>query len=105
MRTQIIIGAILLSSAAAKAYMYSDTINHNKTAISHNKYYAIEEKKYISALLKAKDQHERDIEAYRRAHVKVMKSDARVRELEANMPAHREYVADWNEGTVQARIR
>lgn len=104
-RTIIIIGAILLSSKAAKAFSYGDIINNNKVDIGYNAIYSRAEEEYMDKLNNAKRVHKRAIEAYRNAHLNAMRSDARLRELEAQMPSHRAYVSDWADGQVQGRVR
>lgn len=99
MRTQIIIGAILLSASAAKAYNYSDTISRNQSNIGYNRYYAKYEAKYSKNLQRKKQQLAGAIEAYRQAHLKVERLDAEVRQLEANYPSHRTYRSDWSYGS------
>ena len=93
----------MLSTKAAKAFDYSEVINRNKVDIGYNSIYSRAEEGHMDRLDKAKKQLARDIEAYRKAHVKVMKSDTRVRELEANMPAHRAYASDWADGVTSIR--
>lgn len=104
-RQIIIIGAILLSSKAAKAFSYGDIINNNKVDIGYNAIYSRAEEEYMDKLNRAKRQHKQAIEAYRQAHLNAMRSDARLRELEAQMPSHRTYVSDWADGQVQGRVR
>lgn len=104
-RQIIIIGAILLSTKAAKAFSYGDIINNNKIDIGYNAIYSRAEEEYMDKLNRAKRQHKQAIESYRQAHLNAMRSDARLRELEAQMPSHRTYVSDWADGQVQGKIR
>jgi hypothetical protein len=99
----IIASVILLSTSAVRAFDYGEVINRNKVDIGYNSIYSRAEEGHMDRLDKAKKQLARDIESYRKAHVKVMKSDTRVRELEANMPAHRAYASDWADGVTNIR--
>ena len=106
MKRQIIIGSVLLlSSSAARAFDYGQVINNNKVDIGYNAIYSRAEEEYMDKLNNAKKQYARDIEQYRRSHLNAMRSDARLRELEAQMPSHRTYVSDWADGQVQGKIR
>ena len=104
-RQIIIIGAILLSTKAAKAFDYGEVISRNQVDIGYNSIYSRAEEGHMDKLNRAKRQHKQAIEAYRQAHLNAMRSDARLRELEAQMPSHRTYVSDWADGQVQGQIR
>ena len=104
-KTIIIIGTILLSSKAAKAFDYGQVINNNKVDIGYNAVYSEAEKRHMIKLNRAKKEYEQTIEAYRQAHLNAMRSDARLRELENQLPQHRTYVSDWADGQVQGKIR
>lgn len=106
MKRQIIIGSVLLlSSSAARAFDYGQVINNNKVDIGYNAIYSRAEEGHMDKLDRAKRQHKQAIEAYRQAHLNAMRSDARLRELENQLPAHRTYVSDWADGQVQGKIR
>lgn len=104
-RTIIIIGAILLSSKAAKAFDYGEVIGRNQIGINQNSIYSRAEEGHMDKLDRAKRQHKQALEAYRQAHLNAMRSDARLRELEAQMPSHRAYISDWADGDVRGRVR
>jgi phosphoribosyl-dephospho-CoA transferase len=102
-RTIVIIGAILLSTKTAKAFDYGEMINRNKVDIGYNAIYSRAEEGHIDRLDRAKKQLARGVEAYRQAHIAVMQADARVRELERQMPSHRAYASDWADGATSIK--
>jgi hypothetical protein len=102
-RQIIIIGAILLSTKAAKAFDYGEMINRNKVDIGYNAIYSRAEEGHMDKLDRAKKQLARGVEAYRQAHLAVMQADARVRELERQMPSHRAYASDWADAVTSIR--
>ena len=103
MKTTIIISVILLSSSAARAFDYGEMINRNKVDSAYNAIYSRAEEGHMDRLDKAKKQLTGRIEAYRQAHIAVMQADARVRELERQLPGHRAYASDWADGTTSIR--
>ena len=106
MKRQLIIGSvILLSTSAVRAFDYGEMINRNKVDIGYNAIYSRAEEGHMDRLDRAKKQLARGVEAYRQAHIAVMQADARVRELERQMPSHRAYASDWADGQVQGRVR
>lgn len=105
MKKTIIASVLLLSSSAARAFDYGEVIGRNQIGINQNSIYSRAEEEYMDKLNNAKRVHRRAIEAYRQAHLNAMRSDARLRELENQLPQHRAYVSDWADGQVQGRVR
>lgn len=98
MKTQIIIGAILLSSGTAKAYNYADVIRHNQDKANYNRAYAKAEMKMYQARYKRYEKLSRDLDKYASAHQAAMVADNALRDSERNLPEPVNYSPDWNYG-------